>query len=162
MQIHQGTVNFQIKDEDRPYIEFDRVLNKGTKPRKEKRDEKGKVTRAGHPGEFREIWRKHLINHRAPFDVYSWVSADWVLRKVRLGCRPVAVGNMDKLPDKYPKEWREKLEACLAAVSATAEANKQLEEMRKQMEELRGTTETGVAKTERRQRPERARLQEAS
>lgn len=149
MQISQSSVNFAIKDEDRPFIEFERVLNKGTKARKEKRDDKGKVTRAANPGEFTEVWRKHLINHRAPFDVYSWVSADWVLRKVRLGCKPLRIGNLDKLPPQYPREWREKIEACVSAVSAAAEANRQLDEMRQQVAELKnGATETGMAEAQ--------------
>lgn len=163
MQIQQGSVSYHIAPEDRPYITFERVLNKGTRPRKEKRDEKGKVTRAAHPGEFKEDWVKHLISHRAPFDPYIWVTPEWVLRKVRTGCKPIGYGNLDKLPANYPREWREKVEACIAAVSGQADARRELEEMKAKMAggQDAGESKAVVAEPEKRSGRQRQGLQEA-
>lgn len=134
MKISNGSVGFAIAGEDRPYIEFERTLNRGTRKRAEKKDDKGKVTRAAHPGEFKEVWRKALISHRAPFDPYTWATAEWALHRVEVGCTPVGYGNMDKLPASYPREWRQKLDKCIAAVASAASANKRVMELEAKLE----------------------------
>lgn len=155
MQIRNGTVPFFIASEDRPYIEFERTLNKGTKKREEKKNAKGEVTRAAHPGQFTEIWRKHIINHRAPFDVYCWATPEWVLRKVALGCKPTGYGNIEKLPATYPSDWRAKVEACISAVAGQADARRELEEMKKQIAEANEAT-ASISAAKGRTRSERS------
>jgi len=122
-----------IQDEDRPYIEFERVINRGIKPRKEKRTEgkDGKVkVRLAHPGATTQIWRKSLIGRmgisaQAP---YTWVTPDWVLKQIKPDCHPIAIGNLDKLPPNYPAEWRAQLELAMSAVSSAVSSHKKLKE----------------------------------
>lgn len=112
-----------MNPDNRPYIEFERTVNRGLTPRKD--TEK----RSGHPGEFKETnFRKHLISHRAPFDAYSWVSAEWVTGRQKAGWIPVGYGNMDKLPADYPAEWRRQLNDAIGAVKQIVDSTKALNE----------------------------------
>lgn len=119
---------------DRPYIEFDRTLNKGVTKREETKDKDGKVIRGGHPGEFKETWRKHLVSHKPKYDPYCWVTKEWVLGRMQQGMLPVGFGNFDKLPADYPKEWKAKLLEALAVVEGTVNQNKAMLEMQAKLE----------------------------
>lgn len=123
---------FVIQDEDRPYIEFERTINRNIKPRKEKRsvgrDGKEKV-RIAHPGAAKQIWRKYLIGHfrshpaQAP---YTWVTPEWVSKQIKPDCQPIGAGNLDNLPQDYPAEWRAQLEAAVSAIGAHVVAHNKL------------------------------------
>ena len=147
-----------IDPNDRPFIAFRRTLNKGLSKRSERLDKKtGEVKRAAHPGEFEEVWIKSLISHKAPYDVYTWATPQWALRQMQLGRVPVGYGNLDKLPANYPREWAEKIYACISVIQGAADANKQLEAMKANG----STTPAPVREQEESARPKRERLQAA-
>lgn len=135
MEIRNGVVSFHIAADDRPYIKFKRTLNRGTKKRAEKKNAKGEVTRAAHPGQFEEEWIKSLISHRAPFDPYTWCTPEWALRRVEVGCEVIGFGNMEKLPASYPAEWRAKLQKTIDVIAAMAKANARVMELEAKLEE---------------------------
>jgi hypothetical protein len=126
---------------DRPYIEFERIVNKGLTARKPRVDKEGKEVRAGHPGEFKEVWHKSLVSHRAPFAPYTFVTSDWVIVQVKKGRIPVGFGNIEKLPANYPAEWRAQLLDAMSAISNTVQANRaaaaEKERLEKEVAELR-------------------------
>lgn len=119
---------------DRPYITFRRTLNKGVTKREPTLDKDGKVVRAGHPGEFEEDWVKALVSHKGNNDPYSWVSAAWVMSKLKSGCVPIGCGNLDKLPANYPKEWKAKLVDAISSIEGMVNANNQMLEMKAKLE----------------------------
>ncbi len=128
MEINTQEFGFHIAPEDRPYILFRRTLNKGMSKRKARFNKKGEETRAAHPGEFEEIWVKHLISHRVPYDPYTWATPEWALARTQTGNLPVGYGNLDKLPAEYPKEWRTRIVKCINAIKAIADANAHMKE----------------------------------
>lgn len=150
---------YQIDPNDRPFIAFRRVLNKGISKRTERLDKEGKIKRAAHPGEFEEIWVKALISHRAPYDVYTWATPDWALRQMQLGRVPVDYGNLDKLPANYPREWLERIRACISVIQGAADANKQLDALKVSQE--KSNEATIVSGQEGLTRSKRERVQEA-
>lgn len=126
-----------MKPEDRPFILFRRVVNKGLSPRKETVKKDGTVSRPAHPGEFTEEWTKSLVSHRAPHEPYCWVSKDWILCRVHADCVPIGFGNMDKLPSDYPKEWRERLEETIGTIAGSVQANQKLAQIQIENERLK-------------------------
>lgn len=130
-----------IQDEDRPYIEFERTINRNIKPRKEKRsvgrDGKEKV-RIAHAGAATQTWRKYLIGHfrsspsQAP---YTWATPEWVTKQIKPDCQPIGAGNLDKLPADYPAEWRAQLEAAMSAIGAHVIAHEKLKEVEARLAE---------------------------
>lgn len=113
-----------MKDQDRPYIEFKRIRNIGVSPRSEKKDSTGKLIRAEHPGEFTEIWRKSLVDRKPPHAPYTWATKDWVSWRVGEACVPVGIGNFDKLPADYPREWLSQLLDAVSVVKTIAPMNR--------------------------------------
>lgn len=149
---------------DRPYIEFWRVLNKGISPRTERVGKDGKVERPAHPGEFWEVWRKSLIDHKPPYAPYSWATKDWVIGKINADRMPIDYGNLDKLPLNYPAAWRNIIEECISAVAGLVHANRELVKLRKEKEELEGERQAAAQLREpsERNREDAERLQATS
>jgi hypothetical protein len=122
---------YHIEDEDRPYIEFRKVINRGISPRAARVDEKGKTRRPARLGEAVKIQRKYLIGHKrvsAFQEPYTWATKAWVVDYIKPDCEPIGYGNIDKLPPDYPADWRAKLLDCISAVAAQVAVRKKLEE----------------------------------
>lgn len=111
-----------IAAEDRPFIEFERVLNKGLKGRDAKY--KGeKLIRPPRAGESVVRQKFYLIDNMAMNSPYCWARPAWFVERLQKGWKPISVGNLEKLPAKYPAEWAQIIRDCFQVVSSSIDNN---------------------------------------
>lgn len=113
-----------LAPEDRPYIEFDVLLNKGSRGRPDVLNEQGKVVRAGRDPEKLIQHKKYLVD-QVTNNPYTWLEPSWLLHRLEEGWVPLSVGNMEKLPSDYPGAWRAILESAVKIVQGIITAREQ-------------------------------------
>lgn len=138
-----------VKPDDRPYILFRRIKNTGIspKPARPADPERGIKAKPAMSGETEIEWRKSLVSLHDS-SPYVWVGKDWIIDRTSATCQPIGIGNMDKLPADYPKEWLAKLHECVSAIATHVASNQKLAETEKRLEQVEREFAARVAELE--------------
>lgn len=144
------SANYSIADEDRPYVEFNRLKNRGLKPRSEKKDKNGRVVRLAHSGAKEQIWRKYLISRTGVGfqEPYTWATKDWVLDQIKPDCVVVGCGNLENLPPNYPSEWRAQLVQIFGSIQPQVNSYRQIKETEARVAALEAELKSKAANLE--------------
>jgi hypothetical protein len=132
---------------DRPFLVFERTLNKGITDRPVRTGKDGKP-KGGRLGEHKQIWHKTLVD-RITGSPFVWARPEWIIRKLSPTCRLIGIGNFDKIPSTYPARWRGQLMECYQVAQPQVSANEEHAKLIGELEQLKNERKATGATTQK-------------